>query len=138
MASIFEVIQTVCEKLSKHEGYQRAWLDKHWKKIVGNVAYRHSMPRAIRNKILYINVDSSTWNQALFIEKQRLLHEINRCFSMNIVVDLKFQMGNDTEFSLAERNHEMVELTEVVTRTQGLKQTKILTVLLQKKSNAKK
>lgn len=95
MTAIFDIIQKMHEKFLSYEGYQRALVEKHWEEIVGSVAKRHSHPRKIWDKILYISVDSSAWNQALFMDKKRVLEKINHHFNKKIVIDLKIQMGDE-------------------------------------------
>lgn len=99
MTSMLEIIQRMHEKFLSYEGYQRALVEKYWEEIVGSAATRHSRPRQIRDNILYISVDSSVWNQSLFMKKRRVIENINRHFSRIIVADLKFQMGNEVDFS---------------------------------------
>ena len=95
MTAIFDIIQKMHEKFLSYEGYQRALVEKHWEEIVGSSAKRHSYPRKILDKILYISVDSSVWNQSLFMEKKRLIEKINHRFPKQIVIDLKFQIGDE-------------------------------------------
>ncbi len=102
MTTIFEIIQRMHERFLSYEGYQRALVEKYWEEIVGSVAKRHSRPQKIRDNILYISVDSSVWNQSLFMEKRRVIENINRHFPRKIVADLKFQMGNEVDFSLRQ------------------------------------
>ncbi len=133
MTSIFEVIQKICEKLSNIEGYQRAWMEKHWSEIVGPAAQRHSLPRYIRNNILYVSVDSSVWNQALFMEKNQLIIKINQCFAKKIISDLKFQMGNDVDFNRIKEKNELIgPLLPQMTR-RSIREVGILRALLLRK-----
>jgi len=138
VTSIFEVIQKICEKLSYIEGYQRAWMEKHWAEIVGPAAQRHSLPRYIRNNILYVSVDSSVWNQALFMEKNQLIIKINQCFARKIISDLKFQMGNDVDFNRTKQKNELIgPVLPQVTR-RNIREVGILrALLLRKKYNAR-
>lgn len=133
MTSIFEVIQKICEKLSYLEGYQRAWMERHWSEIVGPAAQRHSMPRYIRNNILYVSVDSSVWNQALFMEKKQLIMKINHCFARKIISDLKFQMGNDVDFNQKKEKNELIgPVLPQITR-RNIREVIILRALLLRK-----
>ena len=132
MTAISEIIKRICEKLSRQEGYQRAWLEKHWEEIVGESADRHSTPRIVRNQILYVSVDSSTWNQALFIEKRRLIQRINQCFSMKIILDLKLQIGNDADFLMKEENNPVDGVGVAPVARQNRMERKIIAALHKK------
>lgn len=117
MKSIFEIIQRMNEKFLSYEGYQRALVEKYWEEIVGSVAKRHSRPRQIRDSILYVSVDSSVWNQTLFMEKRKVIENINRHFPRKIVADLKFQMGNESDFSqISEINRERGDIVAFAKR----------------------
>lgn len=133
MTAISEIIKKICEKLSRQEGYQRAWLEKHWEEIVGKPADRHSIPRIVRNQVLYVNVDSSTWNQALFIEKRRLIQRINQCFSTKIILDLKLQLGNDADFLIREEKKPIDSIGMTPVTRQSKLQTKIIAALRKKR-----
>jgi hypothetical protein len=135
VTAMSEIIKKICEKLSRQEGYQRAWLEKHWAEVVGKSASRHSMPRMVRNQILYVNVDSSTWNQALFIEKRRLVQKVNQCFISKIIHDLKFQMGNDGDFSINEEKGKVEGFVVMPENRKSKLERNILTALHRKKVN---
>jgi hypothetical protein len=128
-----EIIKRICEKLTHHEGYQRAWLEKHWGEVVGETAARHSIPHRVRNKILYVSVDSSTWNQALFIEKRRLVQKINQKYISEIIHDLKLQMGNDGDFSNEEDKNMGERFSVALDNRKSQLERKILTALNKKK-----
>jgi len=75
-------------------GYKKAWLTKYWKEIVGETADKHTRPYKIDRDILFVSVDSSVWNQELFMKKGNLIININRKFAKKIVKDVKCQMGH--------------------------------------------
>lgn len=112
MTAIFDIIQKMHEKFLSYEGYQRAWVEKNWEEIVGSIAKRHCHPRIIRDRVLYISVDSSVWNQSLFMEKRKMIEKINYHLKQQYVIDLKFQIGDErnnlsTSDSASKReNHE--------------------------------
>ena len=74
-------------------GYKKAWLTKYWKEIVGETADKHTRPYKIDRDVLFVSVDSSVWNQELFMKKGSLISNINRKFAKKIVKDVKCQMG---------------------------------------------
>ena len=92
--AIKEVIQNIIEKMSYMNGYKRAWLEKNWITLVGEEAGKHSKPYKIERDILLINVDSSVWNQELFMIRASLIVKINQKFARKIVEDIKYQIGH--------------------------------------------
>ena len=89
-----EVIQKIIEKMSYMNGYKKAWLEKNWIALVGEEAGKHSKPYKIERDILFINVDSSVWNQELFMIRASLIIKINQKFARKIVEDVKYQIGH--------------------------------------------
>ena len=94
--SISEIIRRIINKLSHTNGYRRAWLERNWLEIVGETARKHSRPHKVDKGVLYVSVDSSVWNQALFIDKVNLINRINKKFTCPFVQDIKYQMGQFT------------------------------------------
>ena len=137
MQSIFQIIQKVHEKMIRNEGYQRAWLEKHWEEIVGNIAREHSMTQKIKNKILYINVDSSAWNQNLFMIKRKLINKINGALRIEGIIDIKFQLGNDTDFMDKQEQNKSIANKEIISSEKGIVKTKMDQIILKKLIKAK-
>lgn len=92
--AIKEVIQNIIEKMSYMNGYKKAWLERNWIDLVGEEAGKHSKPYKIERDILFISVDSSVWNQALFMIRANLIVKINQKFARKIVEDIKYQIGH--------------------------------------------
>jgi len=64
-----------------------------WKEIVGDSIARQTQPRAIRNRILFINVSHSTWIQQLQFLKPKLLEKINDFLGESPIQDIRFKLG---------------------------------------------
>ena len=101
--AIKEVIKNIIEKMSYMNGYKKVWLEKNWIELVGEEAGKHSKPYKIERDILVINVDSSVWNQELFMMRASLIVKINQKFDRKIVEDVKCQIGH---FSVMKENIE--------------------------------
>jgi len=93
VTTIKKVIQVIIDKISHKDGYKRAWLEKHWGELVGKEAGKHSRPYKIERNILFVSVDSSVWNQELFMKKTSIISTINKTFEKKIVQELKCQIG---------------------------------------------
>ena len=98
MSSIQEIIQNILDKLAYKDGFKKAWIEKHWPDLVGSEASRHSLPQRVERAVLFVNVDSSVWNQELFMRRRQLLEKINGSFSHVILNDVKYQIGHFSFF----------------------------------------
>jgi len=101
-----EVIQSIVDKISYMNGFKKAWLEKRWIDLVGEEAGKHSRPYRVEKDILFVSVDSSVWNQQLFMNRSNLIDKINNNFARKIVEDVKCQIGY---FSSSEEKVEQVE-----------------------------
>ncbi len=64
-----------------------------WKEIVGEAVAGQTQPRAIRNRILFIDVSHSTWVQQLQFLKPTLLKKINAFLGETHIQDIRFKLG---------------------------------------------
>jgi hypothetical protein len=102
MKPISEVLSRIIERISNTNGYKKAWMEKYWEDLVGESAKKHSRPYKIEKEILYVSVDSSVWNQALFIDKANLIRRINQKFARSIIEEVKYQIG---QFAVSPIDH---------------------------------
>ncbi len=94
MASIREIVQKLVNQFAIRNGFKKAWIEKHWAELVGREAEKHSRPHRVEHEVLYVNVDSSVWNQELFMTRRSLIQKINSNFSQAIVKEIKYQIGH--------------------------------------------
>jgi hypothetical protein len=64
-----------------------------WKEIVGEAVAGQTQPRAVRNRILFIDVSHSTWIQQLQFLKPTLLEKINAFLGEAHIQDIRFKLG---------------------------------------------
>lgn len=64
-----------------------------WKEIVGETVAGQTQPRAVRNRILFIDVSHSTWVQQLQFLKSTLLEKINAFLGGPSIEDIRFKLG---------------------------------------------
>lgn len=64
-----------------------------WKEIVGEAVANQTQPRAIRNRILFLDVSHSTWMQQLQFLKPTLLEKINHYLGEPLIQDIRFKLG---------------------------------------------
>jgi hypothetical protein len=64
-----------------------------WEEIVGETIAGQTQPRAVRNRILFIDVSHSTWVQQLQFLKPTLLEKINAFLGEPKIQDIRFKLG---------------------------------------------
>ena len=94
MKSMREVVQKLVNQFASRNGFKKAWIEKHWPELVGLEAGKHSRPHRVDREVLFVNVDSSVWNQELFMTRRNLIQKINGNFSQAIVKEIKYQIGH--------------------------------------------
>ena len=99
MTSMREIVQKLVNQFAIRNGFKKAWIEKHWAELVGLEAGKHSRPHRVDHEVLFVNVDSSVWNQELFMTRRNLIQKINGNFSQAIVKEIKYQIGH---FAAAE------------------------------------
>ena len=94
MTSMLEIVQKLVNQFASRNGFKKAWIEKHWSELVGLEAGKHSRPHRVDHEVLFVNVDSSVWNQELFMTRRNLIQKINGNFSQAIVKEIKYQIGH--------------------------------------------
>ena len=92
------IVQKLVNQFASRNGFKKAWIEKHWAELVGLEAEKHSRPHRVEHEVLFVNVDSSVWNQELFMRRRQLLEKINGSFSHVILNDVKYQIGHFSFF----------------------------------------
>jgi predicted nucleic acid-binding Zn ribbon protein len=64
-----------------------------WKEIVGESVALQTQPRAVRNRILFIDVSHPTWMQQLQFLKPTLLEKVNTFIGEPLIQDVRFKLG---------------------------------------------
>ncbi len=108
MTSMRAIVQKLVNQFASRNGFKKAWIEKHWAELVGLEAEKHSRPHRVEHEVLFVNVDSSVWNQELFMMRRNLIQKINGNFSQAIVKEIKYQIGH---FALEEGKAPIGEFT---------------------------
>ena len=136
MTTIKEVIKGIIDKFSSLNGYKKAWIEKHWLDLIGEAAAVHALPYKVESNILFVRVDSSVWNQELFMNKRNLINKVNNNFSKKIIEDVKFQIGH---FTKPENMHEMsVDMLSLLEKELSEKRVSLLDRKIMKNLQRKK
>ena len=86
--SLKEVIQELIKAYRWKDDLDLAKLEKTWENIVGNVIAKHTQKLTLKNKILYINIDSSVIRNELMYARTKLIDSINRELGGKVVEDI--------------------------------------------------
>lgn len=63
-------------------------LGNSWDKIVGKIIARHTQNLTVKNRILYINVDSSVIRNELLLARSKLIESINKEMGGKMIDDI--------------------------------------------------
>lgn len=86
---VSDIIDVLISRHPEKHRFWLQWLKNHWDEVAGHKMSEHSWPVLIDRKTLIVGVDSSVWNQALFIHKKELLLQIKRVTRESIVDEIK-------------------------------------------------
>ena len=83
-----EVIQELIKAYRWKDDLDLVKLEKTWEGIVGKVIARHTQKLTLKNKILYINIDSSVIRNELMYARTKLIDTINKELGGRVVEDI--------------------------------------------------
>ena len=61
-----------------------------WEKIVGKMIAHHTRDLAIRNKILFVRIDSSALKNELSYQKEKIMNSLNEEVNAKVIEDIVF------------------------------------------------
>lgn len=59
-----------------------------WEKVVGEMVSKHTKYIHIRNKVLYVSIDSPSLRNELSYSREKIVQELNRLAAADVLVDL--------------------------------------------------
>ncbi|MEW6608090.1 MAG: DUF721 domain-containing protein [bacterium] len=62
-----------------------------WQEVVGTNVAVHTKPLTIKDKIIFVKVDSSAWCNELSFFKKDIIKKINSAVGMQVIKDVYFQ-----------------------------------------------
>lgn len=90
---------------NQKEKYYTAYLQVHWREIAGDYICEKSMPKMIKETILFLDVVSSSWAHNFLTIKNDIIKKINSNFNVIIVKDIKFNVKVKLE-AIENKNEE--------------------------------
>jgi len=64
-----------------------------WKALMGETIALQTQPRAVRNRILFVDVSHPTWIQQLQFLKPQLIEKVNAFMGERFIEDIRFKLG---------------------------------------------
>lgn len=95
MDHIKDILSNVINAIEKHKTHDSSIFLVAWRKIVGVDINNHTKPIRVKNRQLYVVVDSSTWVYELNQRyKQILIDKINDELKDDKINDIYFRVGD--------------------------------------------
>ncbi|MEI6455971.1 MAG: DUF721 domain-containing protein [bacterium] len=61
---------------------------RSWEKVVGPMVAKHTKRLSIRNKVLFVDVDSSALRNELVFSKENIINQLNKEAGHPVIVDM--------------------------------------------------
>lgn len=91
--AIKDVVGDIIKKLETGRGSQAGILSACWADIIGEENLKHAKPVDLREGILVVHVDSSSWVHKLSMEKPKILARMKEKTGEGIIKDIKLRIG---------------------------------------------
>ena len=89
--SLGDAIKEVMRSLRMENKLQEVNLMASWEPIVGSMIARHTEHLAVKNRILYVNLDSSALRSELMMARSKIVKALNKEVGKNIITDIVFR-----------------------------------------------
>lgn len=61
-----------------------------WEQVTGKLIARHTLQMNVRDKVLYVKVDSAALREELSFQKSKLIVKLNKAAGTEVIEDIKF------------------------------------------------
>jgi len=102
-------IKTFFKNFSSPNYIILAQLRNNWGKIVGEKVASHSIPVALKDKKLIINVNDSIWLQELSLQSDEIKNNIHSFLKRNFLESIHLKFGEVKKVKSRGKNSEEVE-----------------------------
>ena len=86
-----DAIKEVVKRLRINEKLEEVNLMDSWEPVVGSMIARHTSHLAIKNKILYVTLDSAPLRSELMMARSKIVKALNQKAGKNIITDIVFR-----------------------------------------------
>ncbi|KPK41382.1 MAG: hypothetical protein AMJ78_05620 [Omnitrophica WOR_2 bacterium SM23_29] len=90
---IKDIVEDIIKKIEPEKVFKTEVLNSSWAKAIGENNVRHAKPVEVKDKILVVHVDSSSWLHKLTMEKARLLKQLRNDLGEGIIENIKLRIG---------------------------------------------
>ncbi len=88
-------LKDVIQQLLKAYGWQGRVdgieLVNSWEKVVGGIIAKHTQDMRVKNRILYIRLDSSVIRNELMMERSKIVASLNKEVGKDVIDDIVFR-----------------------------------------------
>tara|TARA_B100000575_G_scaffold4979_1_gene3698 strand:- start:251 stop:526 length:276 start_codon:yes stop_codon:yes gene_type:complete len=88
-----EQLKKVLKKTIENSGFKNAILQENavsiWPDIVGKNISKISKATSVDKGVLFIKVESSTWRQELYLQKNEIINRINKKIGSKIIKEIR-------------------------------------------------
>ena len=89
--SLGDAIKEVLKRLRMEEKLEEINLMASWEKVVGPMINRHTDNLVIRNRILYVNLDSAPLRSELILARSKIIAALNKEAGREVIKDIIFR-----------------------------------------------
>ncbi len=86
-----EVIEQLVNAYGMNKKLDEAQLISSWKTVVGGIFNKHTQNLVVKNRILYVNLDSSVIRSELMMARSKLVKMLNEATGKNVIDDIVFR-----------------------------------------------
>ena len=84
-----DIFREIVRNYPEKSQYWLYWLKNHWQEVTDPNMATHCWPIRLDRTVLIVGVDSSVWNQAVFIQKKELLRNIELKTKEKFIKEIK-------------------------------------------------
>lgn len=88
---IDEVIATMLRALGLQTGYERIQIQEFWEELVGPMIARHTKSMRLKNRVLFVKLDSALVRQELLMMRSQICDAINTRAKKVLVEEIVLQ-----------------------------------------------
>ena len=94
-AKVGDILPRVLEIMGLGDRFEEAKLMEDWARVVGEVVAKKSRPRAVKEGILYIGVESSVWMQELWYRQKQIIERIAKEFPKVRITGIRLEIERE-------------------------------------------
>lgn len=89
--SLGDAIKALLKQHNLERGYSEAGLIRSWERIVGSMIANHTTSLRIKNRVLFVEVDSAALRNELGYAREKIMKALNREAGQDLIDDIVFK-----------------------------------------------